>query len=86
MAKSPPQDALLDIQQKNKFKEEAEESSLFSFKIGLYKLGCSLLMNGLVHEASEVKFIVYTVFIISDFALSMFSAICILMFMWSGIM
>ncbi|XP_078173674.1 EMS-MUTAGENIZED BRI1 SUPPRESSOR 1 [Carex rostrata] len=53
MAKSPPQDALLDIQQKNKFKEEAEESSLFSFKIGLYKLGCSLLMNGLVHEASE---------------------------------
>jgi UDP-glucose:glycoprotein glucosyltransferase len=60
-AKSPPQDVLLSIQQENKFKEEAEESSLFSFKIGLYKLGCSLLMNGLVHEASEVKFIVYPV-------------------------
>ncbi|KAJ4784375.1 UDP-glucose:glycoprotein glucosyltransferase 1 [Rhynchospora pubera] len=52
-AKLPPQDVLLNIQRENKFKEEAAESSLFSFKIGLYKLGCSLLMNGLVREASE---------------------------------
>ncbi|XP_066332805.1 UDP-glucose:glycoprotein glucosyltransferase-like isoform X1 [Miscanthus floridulus] len=52
-AKSHPQDVLLKLQKENVYKQEAEESSRFVHKLGLYKLQCSLLMNGFVHEASE---------------------------------
>lgn len=53
-AKSHPQDVLLKLQKENVYKQEAEESSRFVHKLGLYKLQCCLLMNGFVHEASEV--------------------------------
>ncbi|KAF0915839.1 hypothetical protein E2562_039167 [Oryza meyeriana var. granulata] len=52
-AKSHPQDVLLKLQKENIYKQEAEESSRFVQKLGLYKLQCCLLMNGLVHESSE---------------------------------
>ncbi|CAL4925424.1 unnamed protein product [Urochloa decumbens] len=52
-AKSHPQDMLLKLQKENMYKEEAEQSSHFVHKLGLYKLQCCLLMNGLVHEANE---------------------------------
>uniref|UniRef100_A0A804U9H1 UDP-glucose:glycoprotein glucosyltransferase n=1 Tax=Zea mays TaxID=4577 RepID=A0A804U9H1_MAIZE len=52
-AKSHPQDVLLKLQKENMYKQEAEESSHFVHKLGLYRLQCCLLMNGLVHEASE---------------------------------
>ncbi|KAL5230580.1 hypothetical protein ABZP36_029356 [Zizania latifolia] len=52
-AKSHPQDVLLKLQKENMHKKEAEESSRFVHKLGLYKLQCCLLMNGLVHESSE---------------------------------
>ncbi|KAF8723076.1 hypothetical protein HU200_022226 [Digitaria exilis] len=52
-AKSHPQDVLLKLQKENMYKEEAEESSRFVYKLGLYKLQCCLLMNGLVHESNE---------------------------------
>ncbi|XP_072958522.1 UDP-glucose:glycoprotein glucosyltransferase [Typha angustifolia] len=52
-AKSPPQDVLLKLEKESKYKEAAEGSSLFVFKLGLSKLQCCLLMNGLVHESSE---------------------------------
>ncbi|XP_062204872.1 UDP-glucose:glycoprotein glucosyltransferase-like isoform X2 [Phragmites australis] len=52
-AKSHPQDVLLKLQKENMYKQEAEESSRFVHKLGLYKLQCCLLMNGLVHESNE---------------------------------
>ncbi|KAK3153915.1 hypothetical protein QOZ80_2BG0183200 [Eleusine coracana subsp. coracana] len=52
-AKSHPQDVLLKMQKEDIFKQEAEESSRFVHKLGLYKLQCCLLMNGLVHESNE---------------------------------
>ncbi|RAL49511.1 hypothetical protein DM860_012944 [Cuscuta australis] len=52
-AKSPPQDTLLKLEKEHTFKEAAEESSLFVHKLGLSKLQCSLLMNGLVNDPSE---------------------------------
>ncbi|KAG2548509.1 hypothetical protein PVAP13_9KG188900 [Panicum virgatum] len=52
-AKSHPQDVLLKLQKDNVYKEEAEQSSRFVHKLGLYKLQCCLLMNGLVHESNE---------------------------------
>ncbi|CAH9082160.1 unnamed protein product [Cuscuta europaea] len=52
-AKSPPQDTLLKLERDNTFKEVSEESSLFVSKLGLSKLQCSLLMNGLVTDPSE---------------------------------
>ncbi|KAL6883793.1 hypothetical protein ACP4OV_011207 [Aristida adscensionis] len=52
-AKSHPQDVLLKLQKENLYKQEAEQSSLFVHKLGLYKLQCCLLMNGLVHESNE---------------------------------
>ncbi|CAN6458439.1 unnamed protein product [Victoria cruziana] len=51
--KSPPQEILLKIKKDMLFKERAEESSLFVFKLGISKLQCCLLMNGLVHEPTE---------------------------------
>jgi UDP-glucose:glycoprotein glucosyltransferase len=53
-AKSHPQDELLKLQKENLYKQEAEENSRFVHKLGLYKLQCCLLMNGLVHESNEV--------------------------------
>ncbi|XP_044396958.1 UDP-glucose:glycoprotein glucosyltransferase isoform X3 [Triticum aestivum] len=52
-AKSHPQDVLLKLQKENLYKQEAEENSRFVHKLGLYKLQCCLLMNGLVHEPNE---------------------------------
>ncbi|KQJ97067.1 UDP-glucose:glycoprotein glucosyltransferase isoform X2 [Brachypodium distachyon] len=52
-AKSHPQDVLLKLQKENMYKQEAEENSRFVHKLGLYKLHCCLLMNGLVHESNE---------------------------------
>ncbi|XP_077249735.1 EMS-MUTAGENIZED BRI1 SUPPRESSOR 1 isoform X2 [Tasmannia lanceolata] len=52
-AKSPPQEILLKLQKELVFKEKAEESTHFVFKLGLSKLQCCLLMNGLVFEPSE---------------------------------
>lgn len=52
-AKSPPQDMLLKLQKEHKYVEEAKESSLFVFNLGLSKLNCPLLMNGLVCQQSE---------------------------------
>lgn len=53
-AKSPPQDILLKLETESALKENAAESTLFVFKLGLSKLQCCLLMNGLVvSEANE---------------------------------
>ncbi|XP_078432136.1 EMS-MUTAGENIZED BRI1 SUPPRESSOR 1 isoform X2 [Wolffia australiana] len=48
-----PQETLNDLQNDLKFKKEAEESSLLVFNLGLSKRSCSLLMNGLIFEATE---------------------------------
>ncbi|KAJ4832577.1 hypothetical protein Tsubulata_030778 [Turnera subulata] len=52
-AKSPPQDMLLKLEKEQSFKELAHESSMSVFKLGLFKLQCCLLMNGLVFDANE---------------------------------
>ncbi|KAK9286489.1 hypothetical protein L1049_014887 [Liquidambar formosana] len=52
-AKSPPQDILLKLEKEQTFNELSRESSLFVFKLGLSKLQCCLLMNGLVYDSSE---------------------------------
>ncbi|KAI3827826.1 hypothetical protein L1987_01912 [Smallanthus sonchifolius] len=52
-AKTPPQDTLLKLEKDQSFLESSQESSLFVFKLGLAKLECSLLMNGLVHNYDE---------------------------------
>ncbi|KAL6003176.1 hypothetical protein ACLOJK_023399 [Asimina triloba] len=54
-AKVPPQDILQKLEKELAFKEKAEESSLFVYKLGLANLKCCLLMNGLVYEATEVQ-------------------------------
>lgn len=51
--KSPPQDILLKLKKENTFKEVSEQSSMFVFKLGLAKLHCCLLMNGLVLDSGE---------------------------------
>ncbi|XP_057977897.1 UDP-glucose:glycoprotein glucosyltransferase [Malania oleifera] len=51
--KSPPQDILLKVEKEQTFKELSEESSMFVFKLGLAKLRCCLLMNGLVSDSNE---------------------------------
>ncbi|XP_020594123.1 UDP-glucose:glycoprotein glucosyltransferase-like [Phalaenopsis equestris] len=51
--KSPPQDLLLKIEKEPKYKEEAEGTTHFVYKLGLSKLQCCLLLNGLVHEPSS---------------------------------
>ncbi|KAI8001629.1 UDP-glucose:glycoprotein glucosyltransferase [Camellia lanceoleosa] len=53
-AKSPPQDALLKAETEQTFLELSQESSMFVFKLGLVKLQCCLLMNGLVVDANEL--------------------------------
>jgi hypothetical protein len=44
--------------------EESQESSMFVFKLGVAKLQCCLLMNGLVFDSNEVllKFILSATF------------------------
>eukprot|EP00257_Ricinus_communis_P021573 XP_015581097.1 UDP-glucose:glycoprotein glucosyltransferase isoform X1 [Ricinus communis] len=51
--KSPPQDILLKLEKEKEFKELSQESSVAVFKLGLYKLQCCLLMNGLVSDSRE---------------------------------
>ncbi|KAK7399679.1 hypothetical protein VNO78_10868 [Psophocarpus tetragonolobus] len=51
--KSPPQQILLMLYKDEKLKELSQESSKFVFKLGLSKLQCSLLMNGLVIDPTE---------------------------------
>lgn len=58
-AKTHPQDTLLKLEKDQSFRESSQESSLFVFKLGMAKLGCSLLMNGLVHSSNEVLFLYY---------------------------
>ncbi|THG07600.1 hypothetical protein TEA_000504 [Camellia sinensis var. sinensis] len=53
-AKSPSQDALLKLETEQTFTELSQESSMFVFKLGLVKLQCCLLMNGLVVDANEL--------------------------------
>lgn len=53
-SKSPPQDVLLKLEKEQTFKNLAEESSMFTFSLGLSESECSLLMNGLVFDSSEV--------------------------------
>lgn len=53
-AKTPPQDMLLKLEKEKTFMDQSQESSMFVFKLGLTKLKCCLLMNGLVSESSEV--------------------------------
>lgn len=57
--KSPPQDILLKLQQDHTMKEASEASSMFVFKLGLAKLKCSFLMNGLVFESVEVLLCIF---------------------------
>ncbi|XP_024024438.1 UDP-glucose:glycoprotein glucosyltransferase isoform X2 [Morus notabilis] len=52
-AKSLPQDLLLNLQREKTFKELSEESTMLVFKLGLAKLKCCLLMNGLVFDTNE---------------------------------
>lgn len=56
-SKSPPQDVLLKLEKEQTFKDMAEESSMFTFSLGLSKSECSLLMNGLVFDSSEESLI-----------------------------
>ncbi|KAI4296235.1 hypothetical protein L6164_036209 [Bauhinia variegata] len=51
--KSPPQEILLRLEKEQKLKDLSQESSTFVFKLGLSKLQCSLLMNGLVFDPTE---------------------------------
>ncbi|KAL3515635.1 hypothetical protein ACH5RR_022537 [Cinchona calisaya] len=52
-AKTPPQDTLLKLEKEKIFNELSRESSSFVFKLGLAKLQCCLLMNGLVYDTNE---------------------------------
>ncbi|KAJ9158912.1 hypothetical protein P3X46_024455 [Hevea brasiliensis] len=52
-ATSPPQDILLKLEKEKTNNELSQESSMFVFKLGLYKLKSCLLMNGLVFDSSE---------------------------------
>ncbi|CAI9304355.1 unnamed protein product [Lactuca saligna] len=52
-AKTPPQDTLLKLENEQSFHEESQQSSLHVFKLGLAKLECSLLLNGLVLDSNE---------------------------------
>lgn len=52
--KSPPQEILLKLEKEPELKELSQESSKLVFKLGLSKIQCSLLMNGLVIDPNEV--------------------------------
>lgn len=51
--KSPPQEILLKLEKEPELKELSQESSKLVFKLGLSKIQCSLLMNGLVIDPNE---------------------------------
>ncbi|XP_050375561.1 UDP-glucose:glycoprotein glucosyltransferase [Argentina anserina] len=51
--KSPPQGILLKLEKEQTYKDLAHESTIFVFKLGLSKLQCCLLMNGLVLDSNE---------------------------------
>ncbi|CAI9103836.1 OLC1v1002407C1 [Oldenlandia corymbosa var. corymbosa] len=51
--KVPPQDILLKLQKEKSYEDLSQETSSFVSKLGLAKLQCCLLMNGLVYEANE---------------------------------
>ncbi len=57
--KSPPQGILLKLEREQTYKERAHESTIFVFKLGLAKLQCCLLMNGLVLDSNEVLFQIF---------------------------
>ncbi|XP_010436736.1 PREDICTED: UDP-glucose:glycoprotein glucosyltransferase-like [Camelina sativa] len=46
-------DILLKLQQEHTLKEASEARSMFVFKLGLAKLKCSFLMNGIVFDYVE---------------------------------
>ncbi|XP_019425825.1 PREDICTED: UDP-glucose:glycoprotein glucosyltransferase-like [Lupinus angustifolius] len=50
---TPPQEILQKLENEQKLKGLSQESSMFVFKLGLSKLQCSLLMNGLVIDPTE---------------------------------
>nr|GEV63748.1 UDP-glucose:glycoprotein glucosyltransferase [Tanacetum cinerariifolium] len=52
-AKTPPQDTLFKIEKDQSSCKSSQESSLFVFKLGMSKMECSSLMNGLVHSSNE---------------------------------
>lgn len=52
-ATTPPQDILLKLEKEKTYNELSQESSMFVFKLGLYKLQCCLLMNGFVVDSGE---------------------------------
>nr|KYP63179.1 UDP-glucose:glycoprotein glucosyltransferase 1 [Cajanus cajan] len=51
--KSPPQETLIKLKAEPEWKELSQESSMLVFKLGLSKIHCSLLMNGLVIDPTE---------------------------------
>ncbi|KAI5389845.1 hypothetical protein KIW84_075234, partial [Lathyrus oleraceus] len=51
--KSPPQEILLKLKKEPELKELSQESSKTVFKLGLSKIQCSLLMNGLFIDPTE---------------------------------
>ncbi|KAI5390090.1 hypothetical protein KIW84_075422 [Lathyrus oleraceus] len=51
--KSPPQEILLKLKKGPELKELSQESSKTVFKLGLSKIQCSLLMNGLFIDPAE---------------------------------
>ncbi|XP_057430669.1 UDP-glucose:glycoprotein glucosyltransferase isoform X2 [Lotus japonicus] len=51
--KSPPQEILLKLEKEPELKELSQESSKLVFKLGLSKIQCPLLMNGLVIDPTE---------------------------------
>lgn len=53
-AKFPPQELLLKLEKEQTFGELAQETSMFVFKLGLARLECCSLMNGLVVDSNEV--------------------------------
>ncbi|KAL8168345.1 hypothetical protein V2J09_009844 [Rumex salicifolius] len=52
-SKSLPQDLLLKLEKEKTYKDEAQKSSIFVTEMGFSRRGCTLLMNGLVFDASE---------------------------------
>ncbi|KAK7321222.1 hypothetical protein VNO77_31638 [Canavalia gladiata] len=55
--KSPPQEILQKLEKEQELQKLSQESSMLVFKLGLSKLHCSLLMNGLVTDPIEEAFL-----------------------------
>lgn len=54
-ANSPPQEILLKMKSELTFKERADQSTIFVFKLGLSRMQPCLLMNGLVYGSSQAQ-------------------------------